>query len=89
MKAKAVSPHLTAQLPDPARLVPLSTPLAIKAAAFYAVAAAKPKPAKPVPRSVGKAQAQASAKPKPPPIPSWPSLMLSLTGHTHDNTLKT
>ena len=48
------------------------------------------KPAKPVLQGASKAKAQTSAKPpKPTPPPPWPSLMLSLIGHTLDTTLKT
>ena len=89
-KMKEALLHLTAK-PAPAPKVPPPTPSASqKAPTFYAAAAAMSKPAKPMLQGAGKAKAQTSAKPpKPAPPPLWPSLVLSLIGHTLDMTLKT
>ena len=89
-KMKEAPPHLVAE-PAPAPKATPPTPSAPqKAAPSYAAATAMSKPAKPVPQGAGKAKAQTSAKPPKPTLPPpWPSLVLSLIGHTLDTTLKT
>ena len=79
----AVKPAHAPKMPPPTPSAPQKAPIS------YAAAAATSKPAKPAPQGAGKAKAQTSAKPpKPAPPPPWPSLVLSLIGHTLDMTLK-
>ena len=89
-KMKEAPLHLTTK-PAPAPKAPPPTPSAPqKAPTSYAAATATSKPTKPASQGASKAKAQTSAKPpKPTPPPPWPSLVLSLIGHTLDTTLKT
>ena len=88
-KMKEAPLHLMAK-PAPAPKTAPPTPSAPqKAPTSYAMAAAMSKPAKPALQGASKAKAQTSAKPPKPTLPpSWPSLVLSLIGHTLDTTLK-